>query len=425
MLRLTPDAAARARRARRSSRSSTGSRCIPICARSTSCRRGRPRCARCRREQTRAQKRIASVGTSAAARARGAPARAREAGRAALHREGHHRLASQALRPLASLRVDDACDRPRQLGRQPRAFRRVAVRCPFGKPGGHRAGAVRRGRHAVPDAVLRHVPAPRRCDLAPRGGRRRRALDARRARATTSSREPRRAQAEQRALRPELDAGIGGSTREGQPQVPARPRRVRARAARLRARRPRSSPSSRRCGPRLLLYSATDGRRARAAAVGGRQPPHRGAARRPRRYRELLGQVELVLGELRKRVGQTFTLDELAAAYDGADDWARDALDDADPEAPPARPSPAPSPARPSTTTRAARATTARDGRLLVARRLRRRLRRRDRPRRGAARQPDAGPGRRRSSARSSRCRSRRPRATTVTVTTSKRHNAV
>ena len=53
------------------------------------------------------------------------------------------------------------------------------------------------------------------------------------------------------------------------------------------------------------------------------------------RYRELLDQVEIVLAELRKRVGQTFTLDELARAYQGADDWARDAVDLADPEAPP------------------------------------------------------------------------------------------
>jgi hypothetical protein len=60
-------------------------------------------------------------------------------------------------------------------------------------------------------------------------------------------------------------------------------------------------------------------------------------ARRPdrRAYTALLAEVELVLVELRKRVGQTFTLDELAAAYDGADDWARDVIDQADPDAPP------------------------------------------------------------------------------------------
>ena len=31
----------------------------------------------------------------------------------------------------------------KQIGREPRAFRRVAVRCPFGTPGGHRAEPVR------------------------------------------------------------------------------------------------------------------------------------------------------------------------------------------------------------------------------------------------------------------------------------------
>ena len=54
------------------------------------------------------------------------------------------------------------------------------------------------------------------------------------------------------------------------------------------------------------------------------------------RYAELQRQVDIVVGALRKRVGQVFTLDELAAAYDGADEWARSLLDDVDPEAPPA-----------------------------------------------------------------------------------------
>jgi hypothetical protein len=49
-------------------------------------------------------------------------------------------------------------------------------------------------------------------------------------------------------------------------------------------------------------------------------------------YRRLLAQVEVVTAELRRRVGQTFTLAELAEVYDGADDWARDAVDEADPE---------------------------------------------------------------------------------------------
>jgi len=42
----------------------------------------------------------------------------------------------------------------------------------------------------------------------------------------------------------------------------------------------------------------------------------------------LLAQLEVVTDELRKRVGQTFTLDELAAAYAHADDWVRTAVDE-------------------------------------------------------------------------------------------------
>ena len=34
-------------------------------------------------------------------------------------------------------------------------------------------------------------------------------------------------------------------------------------------------------------------------------------------------QLEVVTDELRKRIGQTFTLEQLASAYDHADDWAR------------------------------------------------------------------------------------------------------
>jgi hypothetical protein len=47
-------------------------------------------------------------------------------------------------------------------------------------------------------------------------------------------------------------------------------------------------------------------------------------------YLRLLSQVELLLGELRRRVGQTFTLAELERAYEEADRWARLALAEAD-----------------------------------------------------------------------------------------------
>jgi hypothetical protein len=44
------------------------------------------------------------------------------------------------------------------------------------------------------------------------------------------------------------------------------------------------------------------------------------------RGRHLWLLVEAVLAELRRRVGQTFTLAELAVAYDGSEDWVRDVV---------------------------------------------------------------------------------------------------
>ncbi len=47
-----------------------------------------------------------------------------------------------------------------------------------------------------------------------------------------------------------------------------------------------------------------------------------------RRYRQLLELLELVLDELRKRIGQTYTLAELVAAYGEAERWAREVLEE-------------------------------------------------------------------------------------------------
>jgi hypothetical protein len=47
-----------------------------------------------------------------------------------------------------------------------------------------------------------------------------------------------------------------------------------------------------------------------------------------RRYRQLLGLLELVLDELRKQIGQTYTLGELVAAYRESDRWAREVLEE-------------------------------------------------------------------------------------------------
>ena len=43
-------------------------------------------------------------------------------------------------------------------------------------------------------------------------------------------------------------------------------------------------------------------------------------------YGRLLGQVEVITDELRKRVGATFTLGQLAEVYRGAERWSRDAV---------------------------------------------------------------------------------------------------
>lgn len=48
----------------------------------------------------------------------------------------------------------------------------------------------------------------------------------------------------------------------------------------------------------------------------------------PDAYPRLLGQLEVAMEELRKRVGETFTLAQLAEAYDAADDWMRVAVEE-------------------------------------------------------------------------------------------------
>lgn len=45
-------------------------------------------------------------------------------------------------------------------------------------------------------------------------------------------------------------------------------------------------------------------------------------------YLGLLEQLEVATDELRKRVGETFTLAQLAEAYGASDEWLREAVDD-------------------------------------------------------------------------------------------------
>jgi hypothetical protein len=103
----------------------------------------------------------------------------------------------------------------RQLGRTPRAFRRVAVRCPFGLPAVTEQAPFDAAGTPFPTqfwltcpylgAALARVEAAggveRWTAAADADPELRRSLD--------------RANAEQRALRPELPGGIGGATRTG------------------------------------------------------------------------------------------------------------------------------------------------------------------------------------------------------------------
>jgi hypothetical protein len=47
-----------------------------------------------------------------------------------------------------------------------------------------------------------------------------------------------------------------------------------------------------------------------------------------RRYERLLAQVDVVTDELRRRVGQTYTVGELALVYRDAERWAREAVEE-------------------------------------------------------------------------------------------------
>jgi chorismate-pyruvate lyase len=51
----------------------------------------------------------------------------------------------------------------------------------------------------------------------------------------------------------------------------------------------------------------------------------------PRQYERLLDQVGSLTVELRRRVGQTFTLDQLVAAYRSAEAWGPEAVEAKDP----------------------------------------------------------------------------------------------
>ena len=103
----------------------------------------------------------------------------------------------------------------RQLGRRPRAFRAVAVRCPFGKPAITEQTPFDDEGHPFPTQFYVTCPhlvaAISRLEAA--GGVERWSRAAQDDPTLAHSLEA--AQREQKELRPEIDAGIGGSTRTG------------------------------------------------------------------------------------------------------------------------------------------------------------------------------------------------------------------
>jgi hypothetical protein len=102
----------------------------------------------------------------------------------------------------------------RQLGRPPRAFRRVAVRCPFGRPAVTEQNAFDDGGEPFPTTFWLTCPqlvaAVSRLEAA--GGVERWSRTAAEDASLGASLE--RAHAQQRELRPELDLGVGGARPE-------------------------------------------------------------------------------------------------------------------------------------------------------------------------------------------------------------------
>jgi len=111
--------------------------------------------------------------------------------------------------------VDDRAIVERQLGRPPRAFRRVAVRCPYGRPAVTEQAPFDEAGEPFPTTYWLTCPhlVAAIARLEARGGVERWSRLAREDLELGES--VRRAHEEQRRLRPELPGGIGGQTRTG------------------------------------------------------------------------------------------------------------------------------------------------------------------------------------------------------------------
>jgi hypothetical protein len=106
---------------------------------------------------------------------------------------------------------DDRALVAKQIGREPRAFRRVVVRCPFGRPAVTEQAPFGTDDRPFPTTFWLTCPAAvaKVSRLEAAGGVERWSAAARDDPEVAASLA--KADAEQRALRPELDAGIGGA----------------------------------------------------------------------------------------------------------------------------------------------------------------------------------------------------------------------
>lgn len=111
--------------------------------------------------------------------------------------------------------MDDEALVARQLGRSPRAFRRVAVRCPYGKPAVTEQWPRDESGRPFPTTfyVTCRFLAAAIARLEAAGGVERWTRRAAAEPELAASLE--RANAEQQQLRPDVPGGIGGSTRSG------------------------------------------------------------------------------------------------------------------------------------------------------------------------------------------------------------------
>lgn len=247
--------------------------------------------------------------------------------------------------------MDDLGLVERQLGRPPRAFRRVVVRCPYGAPAvTEQEPYDERGRpfpttyyltcpHAV--AAVARVEAAGGVERWTAEAARDRVLGASLERGNALQREIRHGLARGRAG-PDggasLDLGIGGASRragglkclhahtafalarpgyELGEQIAAEAGPLFPRAGCCTLAGGNYDRESMPLSVDTVRHEWEEGNR-RLEAIAGDRP----------RYLRLLEQVEVLTDELRRRVGQTFTLAELADAYGEAERWSRIAIEE-------------------------------------------------------------------------------------------------